>query len=206
MATFIIIIKYISNHEHNNIIIIITIIVILMIISMTKTLLSGTGTSKQPPRCVRTAEPRSGFMWPFQFTVCSAILCKLSGFRFEFQDFMSILMLLQNPEDEHWIFEHTANRKGSEMVIQRTTTTWRTATRWSTSPTRSSRLGFLRTAGGMTRLEALIELKFINSSLSSSNFEIRAFRAYPLVEVRQTAPCRAIRGNGISVNSTLPPS
>ena len=33
----------------------------------------------------------------------------------------------------------------------------------------------------------------------------RAFRAYPLVEIRQAAPCRAIRGSGISVNSTLPP-
>ena len=30
--------------------------------------------------------------------------------------------------------------------------------------------------------------------LSSSNFSIRAFRAYPLIEIRQTVPCRAIRG------------
>ena len=44
------------------------------------------------------------------------------------------------------------------------------------------------------------------SSRSSSNFSIRAFRACPLVEIRQTAPCRAIRGNSISVNSTLPSS
>ena len=29
---------------------------------------------------------------------------------------------------------------------------------------------------------------------SSSNFSIRAFRACPLTETRQTAPCRAIRG------------
>ena len=27
----------------------------------------------------------------------------------------------------------------------------------------------------------------------------------PLIEIRQTALCRAIRGNGMSVNSTLPP-
>ena len=40
---------------------------------------------------------------------------------------------------------------------------------------------------------------------SSSNFSIRAFRAYPLIEIRQTVPCRAIRGNSISVNCTLPP-
>ena len=49
---------------------------------------------------------------------------------------------------------------------------------------------------------------------SSSNFSNRAFRAriyklysfeFPLVETRQTVPCRAIRGNSISVNSTLPP-
>ena len=41
---------------------------------------------------------------------------------------------------------------------------------------------------------------------SSSNFSTRAFRACPLVEITQTVPCPAIRGNGISVNSTLPPS
>ena len=41
---------------------------------------------------------------------------------------------------------------------------------------------------------------------SSSNLSIRAFRACPLIEIRRTAPCRAIRGNSISVNSTLPPS
>ena len=29
---------------------------------------------------------------------------------------------------------------------------------------------------------------------SSSNLSIRAFRVYPLVEIRQTVPCRAIRG------------
>ena len=50
------------------------------------------------------------------------------------------------------------------------------------------------------RMETLIELKFISSSFSSSNFSIRAFRAHPVVEIRQTVPCRAIRGNGISVN------
>ena len=36
---------------------------------------------------------------------------------------------------------------------------------------------------------------------SSSNFSIRAFRAYPLIEVRQAVPCRAIRGSSISVSS-----
>ena len=41
---------------------------------------------------------------------------------------------------------------------------------------------------------------------SSSDFSIRAFRAYPLIETKQTVPCRAIRGTSISVNSTLPPS
>ena len=35
---------------------------------------------------------------------------------------------------------------------------------------------------------------------------IRDVRAYLLTEIRQTVPCRAIRGNSISVNSTLPPS
>ena len=43
-------------------------------------------------------------------------------------------------------------------------------------------------------------------SSSSSNFSIRVVRAYPLIAIWQTAPCRAIRGNGISVDSTLPPS
>ena len=41
---------------------------------------------------------------------------------------------------------------------------------------------------------------------SSSNFSIRACRAYSPIEIRQTAPCRAIRGDSISFNSTLPPS
>ena len=40
--------------------------------------------------------------------------------------------------------------------------------------------------GGMTRLETLLELKIIDSSFSSSSLSIRAFRAYPLVETRQT--------------------
>ena len=34
----------------------------------------------------------------------------------------------------------------------------------------------------------------------------RAFRYYPLIEIRQTVPCRAMRGKSLSVNSTLPPS
>ena len=40
---------------------------------------------------------------------------------------------------------------------------------------------------------------------SSSNVLIRVVRAYPPNEIRQTAPSRAIRGNSISVSSTLPP-
>ena len=48
--------------------------------------------------------------------------------------------------------------------------------------------------GGTMRLETLIELEFVSSSFSSSNFSIRAFRACPLIESREAAPCRAIRG------------
>ena len=51
-----------------------------------------------------------------------------------------------------------------------------------------------RGGGGAIRLEALVELKSLNSSFGSSNFSIRAFRACPLVELRQTVPFRAIRG------------
>ena len=40
----------------------------------------------------------------------------------------------------------------------------------------------LAPGGGMVQLEALIELKFVNSSFSSSKFSIQACRAYPLVE------------------------
>ena len=40
---------------------------------------------------------------------------------------------------------------------------------------------------------------------SSSKCPIRAFRVVYLIEIRKTAPCRAIRGNSISVNRTLPP-
>ena len=43
-------------------------------------------------------------------------------------------------------------------------------------------------------------------SSSSSNCSIRVVRACPLVEIRQAVPCRAMRGNRVSVNSTLPPS
>ena len=39
---------------------------------------------------------------------------------------------------------------------------------------------------------------------SSSNVSIWACRAYPLIEIRQHGSCRAIRGDGMSVNSTLP--
>ena len=41
---------------------------------------------------------------------------------------------------------------------------------------------------------------------SSSNFSTRAFRAYPLIEMRQITLYRAIRADGISVNIILPPS
>ena len=57
----------------------------------------------------------------------------------------------------------------------------------------------------MIRLGTLIEFKFLNSSFSNSNISIRAFRIYYLMEFWQSAPCRAIRGNSISVSSTLPP-
>ena len=40
---------------------------------------------------------------------------------------------------------------------------------------------------------------------SSSNLSILVVVAYPLIETRQTVPCRAIRGNSISIISTLPP-
>ena len=46
----------------------------------------------------------------------------------------------------------------------------------------------------MTRSETLIDVKFLNSSFSSSFFLIQAFRACPLGEIRQTVPCRAVRG------------
>jgi hypothetical protein len=59
---------------------------------------------------------------------------------------------------------------------------------------------------GSSRSETLIELRFLNSSFSSSDSSFRAFRAHPLVEIGQAVPCRAIRGNTTSVNSTLPPS
>ena len=64
----------------------------------------------------------------------------------------------------------------------------------------------------MIRLETLIELfelfeLFDFDSFYFELFDIFLFRAFrdPLVEIRQTAPCRAIRGNCISVNNSLPP-
>ena len=41
-------------------------------------------------------------------------------------------------------------------------------------------------------------------SSSSSNLSIRVVRADPLIEIGQAVPCRAIRGNSILVNGTLP--
>ena len=62
-------------------------------------------------------------------------------------------------------------------------------------PPQPGQVAALRALGrGMIRLETLIELKFFNSSFSSSSFSIRSFRAYPLLEIGQTAPCRAARG------------
>ena len=60
-----------------------------------------------------------------------------------------------------------------------------------------SKLAHLHSKGGMIWLETLIELNCLSN---------RSCRAYPLIEIKQTVPCRAIRGDGISVNSTLPPS
>ena len=39
----------------------------------------------------------------------------------------------------------------------------------------------------------------------NSNVSIRVVRTYHLIEIRQTGPCRAIRGNSISVSRSLPP-
>ena len=58
--------------------------------------------------------------------------------------------------------------------------------------------------GGMIQLETLIELKFVDSKVSSSNCSYLVVRAYYIVATRQTILCRAIRGNSISVNS-IPP-
>jgi hypothetical protein len=40
----------------------------------------------------------------------------------------------------------------------------------------------------MMQLETFIELKFVNSSFPSSNLSVRAFRACPLIESKQTSP------------------
>ena len=50
---------------------------------------------------------------------------------------------------------------------------------------------------GMIRVEALIELKIS---------QLEFFEPILLIELRTTVSCRAIRGNSISVNSTLLPS
>ena len=62
----------------------------------------------------------------------------------------------------------------------------------------------------MIRLETLIELRFLHSSLSRSNLSNRVVRACPLIEARQTVAeqfeaSRAIRGSTISVIGTVPP-
>ena len=56
---------------------------------------------------------------------------------------------------------------------------------------------------GVILLEALIELKFLNSSFSSSNFLLKLDKHFP---VEQFEASRAIRGSSISVRSSLPPS
>ena len=57
----------------------------------------------------------------------------------------------------------------------------------------------------MIQLETLIELKCLSSSCASSNCSIRVVQIYPLIEIIQTVPCRAIRVSSIPANSTLPP-
>ena len=57
----------------------------------------------------------------------------------------------------------------------------------------------------MIWLETLIELEFVDSSRSSSYFSIRAFRAYAVIESRQTALHRAIRGSSILSQQCAPP-
>ena len=42
-------------------------------------------------------------------------------------------------------------------------------------------------------------------SEAASNFSTRVFRAYPLFEIRQAVPRRAVRDSSISVSGTLPP-
>ena len=69
--------------------------------------------------------------------------------------------------------------------------------KWRWQPPIDPTLKIWISEGGMIRSETLIEL---------SNLSNRVVRAYPLIELRQTAPRRAIRGNCISVNSALPPS
>ena len=44
----------------------------------------------------------------------------------------------------------------------------------------------------------------VGNPQTSSNLSIRVFRAYPLIELRQTILHRAIRGNGISVSPPPP--
>ena len=61
--------------------------------------------------------------------------------------------------------------------------------------------------GWMARLETLVELEFIEFELFELKFlNLRAFRACPLVEIRQTILHRATRADRISVNSIIPPS
>ena len=67
---------------------------------------------------------------------------------------------------------------------------------------------FAETKGyGVVRSEMSVKYRFRKGGYSwkpssSSIFSIRAFRVVYLIEIVQTAPCREIWGNSISVNST----
>ena len=53
------------------------------------------------------------------------------------------------------------------------------------------------------KVGTLTERKFLNSSFSSSDFSIRAFRAYPLVEIRQAIPERPVGHAGPALHLFL---
>ena len=59
---------------------------------------------------------------------------------------------------------------------------------------------------GMVRLDTLIELKFLNSSFSSSNCSIRAFRAYPLIDIKLTVPYRPVEQFEATLSQSTVPS
>ena len=63
----------------------------------------------------------------------------------------------------------------------------------------------LRVTGAPTLRMSEGRMMRLEKPSSSSNVSIRVFRACPLIEVGQTVPCPAIRGNSISVNIPSPP-